>query len=82
MLTSILPASAILTGEIPPPTDYVTMTGLMDAVSNGPQSHAVRRGRGGRVPVWALACVMLGTVLIGLSLAAPSIAQLLYLIIH
>lgn len=88
LLTSVLPADAIMSGEIvrqmaPPivlgqytddvtipvvdvkadPRDYVTMTGVLEAFENQPQSHAEGSGRSGRMPVWPIACVFVGLVL-------------------
>lgn len=50
------------------PADYVTMTGLLEAISEGPQMHDGARKGHGRVPVWALVCLWAGLALIGLSL--------------
>lgn len=46
----------------------LSWTGVMDAISNGPQSHGDGRTTGRGAPVWALVCVFLGLALIGLSL--------------
>jgi len=43
--------------------DYVTITGLIRAVDKGPQSHRADRARSRRVPVWSIACVFVGVVL-------------------
>lgn len=56
----------------PLPTDTaswgMSWTGVMDAISEGPQSHAGERKGGGRVPVWTLLCLFVGLVLIGFSM--------------
>lgn len=52
------------------PADYVTMTGLLNAISEGPQSHDGARKGGGRAPVWALVCLFAGLVLVGFSMVA------------
>lgn len=54
------------------PADYVTMTGLLNAISEGPQSHDGARKGGGRVPGWALVCLFAGLVLIGLSMVGAA----------
>jgi len=60
------------TAPDPLPTDTaswgMSWTGVMEAISEGPQSHAGERKGGGRVPVWALACLFAGLVLIGFSM--------------
>lgn len=57
------------------PADYVTMTGVFEALEKGPQSHAERRNRDGRVPVWALVCLFVGFVLVGLSMVGYAFMQ-------
>jgi hypothetical protein len=64
------------------PADYVTMTGLMDAVSHGPQSHAETRGRPGRMPVWPIACTFAGSILVALGLGASQVAQVVWSMLH
>ena len=84
LLTSVIPTSPLsdayvisqdvstLRDEV---QDYITMTGLLEAVGNGPQSHAAGRKAGPRMPVWALVCVFLGLVLIGFSMVGLAVLQ-------
>lgn len=55
-----------------PPVDTLagglSWTGVMEAISEGPQSHAEGRNHGPRVPGWALVCLFAGMALIGLAL--------------
>lgn len=48
----------------------LSMTGVIRAIEKGPQSHAERRSRGWRVPVWAMACIVFGSPLMVLGLFA------------
>lgn len=48
--------------------DGLTMTGIMEALEKAPQSHAEARTARRGVPVWAVACLWLGTVLVALGL--------------
>jgi hypothetical protein len=50
------------------PADYVTMTGVLNAISNGPQIHDGTRKGGGRVPAWALLCLFVGLLLVAFGL--------------
>jgi hypothetical protein len=60
------------------PADYVTMTGLLDAISEGPQSHAYRRVAGGWDMVVYMALILAGLVLmaIGWVFNAQTVAML------
>jgi hypothetical protein len=77
-----LPTDAyIYTGPIPdhatvqayvPTTDTLagglSWTGVMDAIEKGPQSHAEASAADRGMPVWALACVFGGLVLMALAM--------------
>lgn len=45
----------------------LTWTGVMDAISEGPQGHAEGSVPGRGVPVWSIACVFAGLVLMALA---------------
>lgn len=54
------------------PADYVTMTGVLEAFENQPQSHADRSARPALMPVWPVACVFVGLILVALGLVFNS----------
>lgn len=58
-----------------PLAEYATWTGVMDAISNGPQSHDGTRAGRGRAPMWALVSVFSGLVLIGASMVGLAYIQ-------
>lgn len=65
------------------PHDGLSMTGVMDAFVEAPQSHAKGRVRVPRVPVGGIALVMVGMVLVGLGLVMrEDTAWLIYNLIH
>lgn len=78
----------IFTGPIPPPTMWsvvdstqpvdtlaggLSWTGVMDAISEGPQSHAEPSAAGRGVPGWSIACVFAGLVLVGFCMVMLSV---------
>jgi hypothetical protein len=82
----------VFTGEIPPPTvvqayippvdtlgDGLSWTGVMNALDKGPEMPAERPSRVPRVPVWSVACVFSGSVLmaVGWMLNEP-VARLIW----
>lgn len=62
------------------PADYVTMTGIMDALEKAPETHAAPRAR---YPRWAVTSVAVGGLMavLGIGLANP-IAQAVWSLIH
>lgn len=77
------PLAEVVTERIPDPSEYLTMTGVMRAIEKGPQMHHKRRGRGWRVPVWAVACIVFGSPLAVLGcLATRPVAEAIYWWIH
>lgn len=68
---------------IPPPEDYVTMTGVIRALDKHPESHRAPSAGIPRVPAWALASVFFGAVLIGVGfLMNQPVAHLVYWMLH
>lgn len=61
----------------------LSWTGVIEAFDKTPQSHAKRRSDHGRVPVWALASVFLGAVLMafGFVMNEP-VSQALWTLLH
>lgn len=69
----------IMTDRIPHPSEYLTITGVIRAVSEGPQTHAEGRSRDRRVPVWAVACIVFGSPLMVLGcLATDPVARVVW----
>jgi hypothetical protein len=60
------------------PLDGLTITGVIRAVNEGPESHAEPRLGDGRVPVRYVVLLFLGLVLMGFGLAADPIGALIY----
>ena len=84
---AIPPHDEVLRSIVVQPTDVgdwgLTFTGVMEALENQPQSHAKRRTDVPGVPVWALAMIFAGLVLMafGWMLNDP-ITHLIYGAIH
>jgi hypothetical protein len=65
------------------PDDVTTVTGVIRALNKAPQTHADARTGIPRVPVWSVACVFLGSVLMGFGfLMNQPVAQAVYEVIH
>lgn len=64
-------------------TGALSMTGVIRAIEKAPQSHAKGRGDRPAIPVWTLAIIMLGVVLMAIGfLLNESIAWAIYRMIH
>ena len=63
--------------------DVTTVTGVIRALGRGPESHRDVRTGIPRVPVWSVACVFLGSVLMGCGfLMNQPVAHMVYEVIH
>jgi hypothetical protein len=66
-----------------PPSDGLTMTGVIRAINEAPQSHAKRRNGDPWVPMWTLVLIFAGGVLAALGLVFQDpVARLIWEAIH
>lgn len=86
----------VLSGAIPPhtevlrsipvdPTDtstWLSFTGVMDAISEGPENDAKGRADVPGAPLWAIVCVFVGLVLIGIGLTWRMAGPFVWSLIH
>jgi hypothetical protein len=78
ILSGVVPTHEEVMASIEVPDEWLSWTGVMDAIEKAPESHA--KGRAGRtpVPVRYVVMVFLGLVLMGIGLAREPIALILW----